>query len=79
MLIQPEETNAYSAYRKVLELDPQNRTANQGLETILTSLLDEVRTNLDNGNMELAGTQVQNVDTLFPNMAIRGRRKESVP
>jgi serine/threonine protein kinase/tetratricopeptide (TPR) repeat protein len=67
MLIQPEETNAYTAYRKVLELDSQNRAANQGLESILTSLLQEVSTNLDSGNLELAGTQVQNVDTLFPN------------
>ncbi len=67
MLIEPEETNAYVAYKKVLELDRQNRIANQGLESILVSLLDDAKKSLAGGNLKLAGNQVQSVDTLFPN------------
>jgi len=67
MLVEPPDTNAYAAYRKVLELDPQNRVANQGLETILTSLLDKAETTLASGDLEQAGEQAENIDTLFPN------------
>ncbi len=67
MLIEPEETNAYSAFRKVLELDPQNRLANQGLESILNTLLDQAEQSLASGDLEAAGTLASRVDSLFPN------------
>jgi serine/threonine protein kinase len=67
MLIAPEETNAYSAYKTVLELDPQHRQANQGLESILNSLLDEAEQSLEVRNIELASNQVQSAAALFPN------------
>ncbi|MGA9575459.1 MAG: protein kinase [Lysobacterales bacterium] len=67
MLVEPQDTNAYTAFKKVLELDPQNRTANQGLENILTSLMEKAEQSLDSGNLEQAGNQVRNIDSLFPN------------
>jgi serine/threonine-protein kinase PpkA len=67
MLIEPEETNAYSAYKKVLELDPQNRLANQGLESILTILLDQAEQSIADGDLAAAEAQVMKADSLFPN------------
>jgi tetratricopeptide (TPR) repeat protein len=67
MLIEPPNTNAYAAFKKVLELDPQNRVANQGLEAILTSLADKAEKTLTTGDLEQAGKLVENIDTLFPN------------
>jgi serine/threonine-protein kinase PpkA len=67
MLVEPEDGNAYTAFRKVLELDPQNRIANQGLESILTSLLDKAEQTLAAGDLAQAGEQTQNIDSLFPN------------
>ena len=67
VLIEPRDNNAYTAYKKVLELDPQNRTANQGLETILTSLMDSAEKSLNSGDLEGAGNQVRSIDALFPN------------
>jgi len=67
MLVEPPDTNAYSAFKKVLDLDPQNRLANQGLEAILSSLLDKAEQSLANGDLAQAGDQTQNIDTLFPN------------
>ena len=66
-LIEPEDNNAYAAYKKVLELDPQNRAANQGLEAVLTSLMEMAEKSLDAGDLEQAGNQVRNIDSLFPN------------
>lgn len=67
MLVEPPDTNAYTAFKKVLELDPQNRAANQGLEAILTSLMENAEQTLSSGDLEQAGNQVQKIDTLFPN------------
>ncbi len=67
MLISPQDTNAYSAYKKVIALDPQNRAANQGLEAILTQLLDEAGKSIDKGDLKTADTQVQNAASLFTN------------
>jgi serine/threonine-protein kinase PpkA len=67
MLIEPEETNAYGAFKKVLDLDPQNRLANQGLESVLTTLLDQAEQTLADGDLEAAGAQVLKADSLFPN------------
>jgi len=67
MLVEPADTNAYTAYKKVLDLDPQNRLANQGLEAILSSLLDKAEQTLAAGDIEQAGNETQNIDTLFPN------------
>jgi len=67
MLIEPDETNAYTAFKKVLELDPQNRLAQQGLESILNTLLDEAKQNLSNDDLQTASAQVLKADSLFPN------------
>lgn len=67
MLIEPEETNAYSAFKAVLVLDPQSRLANQGLESILNTLLDQAEQTLADGDLEAAGAQVLKADSLFPN------------
>lgn len=67
MLIEPDETNAYVAFKAVLELDPQNQIANRGLESILESLLDEAGQSISANELELAGTRIQKIDSLFPN------------
>ncbi len=67
MLVEPPDTNAYAAFKKVLELDPQNGVANQGLEAILTSLMDKAEKSLAGGDLAQAGQQVQKIDSLFPN------------
>ena len=67
MLIEPEETNAYTAYKKVLELDPQSRLANQGLESILNILMDQAEQSIAEDDLEAAGAQVLQADALFPN------------
>jgi len=66
-LVEPADDNAYTAYKKVLNLDPQNRTANQGLEAILSSLLDKADKTLAGGDLAQAGEQTENIDRLFPN------------
>ncbi|MBT8071659.1 MAG: protein kinase [Gammaproteobacteria bacterium] len=67
MLVEPGETNAYAAYQKVLELDPQNITAIQGLDSVLTGLLNEVEQVILTGDLELAGNETLKVASLFPN------------
>lgn len=66
-LITPEDANAYTAYKKVLELDPQHREATQGLDSILNSLLDEAEQSIEGGDLATAGDQVQSVASLFAN------------
>jgi len=78
MLIEPEDTNAYAAFKKVLELDPQNSTATDGLESILSSLMDEAEQNVDSGDLELAGNQVQKASLLFPNSRLVNEVKTKI-
>jgi serine/threonine-protein kinase PpkA len=66
-LITPEDANAYTAYKKVLELDPQHREATLGLDSILNSLLDEAEQSIEGGDLAAAGAQVQSVSSLFAN------------
>lgn len=66
-LIEPPDGNAYAAFQKVLEFDPQNDVANKGLEAILASLMDKAGKSLASGDLEQAGKLVENIDRLFPN------------
>ena len=66
-LITPEDTNAYMAYQKVLELDPQNGQARRGLESVLAPLLDDTERTIDSGDLESAGTQIELIASKFEN------------
>jgi len=66
-LIEPEGENAYAAYQTVLTLDPQNSAARQGLELILTRLLNDVEQSLNGGDLSLARNQIQTAGSLFEN------------
>lgn len=66
-LTEPENDNAYSAYRRIVELDPGNTEATTGLKAILKHLLDEAQSSFDNGNLDLAENQVIKAASFFPN------------
>ncbi len=58
-LLSPPGSNALDEYKKVLELNPYNRTAIAGLETLLETLLQLARSSMEAGDLEKAGEYVK--------------------
>lgn len=57
-LASPENANALEAYRRILEIDPENTRAAQGIESIRETLIDRAESALAAGNLEAAEREV---------------------
>ncbi|MDJ0806010.1 MAG: serine/threonine-protein kinase [Gammaproteobacteria bacterium] len=68
-LLNPPGSNALDEYQKVLALNPYNRLAIAGLETLLETLLQQARVALAAGDLERAG------ELLKEGLAIHGDHK----
>jgi len=66
-LISPEGSNAYHAYRLVLELDSANETAQSAIESIQDKILAHTEILLAEGETERARAQIILATSLFPN------------
>ncbi|WLQ17107.1 serine/threonine-protein kinase [Hahella aquimaris] len=65
-LVTPSGSSAYDAYKIVLEIDPTNQVAQEGLKTLehdLVSRIDELR---DQGELQMAQAEATTGSQLFP-------------
>jgi tetratricopeptide (TPR) repeat protein len=65
-LTEPEGQNAHFAFKKVLELDPLNVVASNGLTDIQVRLVNEVRMTLSGGDLTLAQQQIDHAERFYP-------------
>lgn len=65
-LILPEGSNAYAAYKMVLEVDPGNAEARRGLADVQERLLQKLQQLIEQGELEAARSQLSLARRLFP-------------
>jgi TonB family protein len=66
-LISPADDNASMLYRQVLELDPNNDAARQGLESVVQRVVANAESAMYAGNVEQARAYLQQAKTIDPN------------
>jgi len=71
-LVSPEDNNAMTAYRSVLELDPNNAKATQALKDVENSYLMGIRYLIDAGKVDEATTKLREANKVFPNSVAVG-------
>lgn len=62
----PVGNNALQKYREVLRLNPGNRGAQQGLQSLEDRLVDELDAALAKGNEALATTRLEQLERVAP-------------
>ncbi len=65
-LILPQGSNAYDAYRMVIDMDPANAVAQQGVEVVANRLVEQSMQLWQAGELETARGQVERGLELFP-------------
>ncbi len=76
-LTSPEGGNAQENYNKVLELDPENTQAKQGMQKIADKYIELARQATDSGNFEKALANLDRAEQILPNTEnIKTARKE---
>jgi len=65
-LIQPQGSNAYDAYQLVLEIDPSNADAKQGVEVVSNRLVEQSLLLWQEGQVDAARNQLKMGLQLFP-------------
>ncbi|MGB7213788.1 MAG: tetratricopeptide repeat protein, partial [Gammaproteobacteria bacterium] len=66
MLVEPEEYSAWTLFRKVLQQDPNNTEARDGLDRIATELLRRANAAVEQGRFEDARATVARIREVFP-------------
>jgi len=66
-LVSPEDNNAVTAYRAVLEIDPNNTKATQALKDVENSYLMGIRYQIEAGKMDEATNKLREANKVFPN------------
>lgn len=66
-LTEPQGSNAFEAYQSVLEIQPSNTQAREGMEKIAEHYLQMAQGNFEQGNLKLALSDVEYGLKLFPN------------
>lgn len=62
----PEGNNALEKYRRVLDIDPGNAAARQGMQTIGWRYVDLAHTAMANGDLETAGRYLDRAEQIAP-------------
>ncbi len=65
-LVSPQGSNAYDAYKLVLEIDPTNKKAQQGLEKVSDKLYQRTQALMAEGNMKETQRHLDLALNLFP-------------
>lgn len=66
MLVEPEEYSAWALYRRVLQREPDNATARQGLEKIAEELLRRANSAVEQGRFDDARVTLERIRSAIP-------------
>lgn len=78
-LIAPSGSNAYDAYRIVLEIDPTNQKATEGMNRLEQSVVDKVNQLVDEGKKEQAALEARNGTKIFPENPALAQLSKTLP
>ena len=70
-LVSPWGNDALSRFRRVQEIDPENKEARQGIESILEHYVEQANNSLARGNLKSAESHIENVervDSAYPGL-----------
>lgn len=65
--VAPQGSNAYATYKLILNMDPNNLDAKQGLQQVSDLLLNQIKSWVSKGNIDNATNEIKNALALFPN------------
>ncbi len=65
--IMPEGSNAYATYQLVLEMDPGNTVAQEGMQQVKEGLLEQIESLVEQGETALAKGNIEAAIALYPN------------
>ncbi len=65
-LVSPKDENALASFRRVLELEPNNQEAAQGIEKILSHYLIEAKKDLASNKLDSAQSSIENIELIDP-------------
>ena len=65
-LIEPENGNAFESFSKTLSIDPENKTAMTGLETILQTTVLKIDNLIQNDEIDKASFTLDKLQAFFP-------------
>ncbi len=77
-LIFPPDANAYSEYAAVVRMDPSNKEARQGLDSVLTQILSEIDGLIDQFNFANASEMLAIAQKLAPDNQELKLKNESI-
>lgn len=77
-LIAPREKNAITEFRAVLNIDPDHADAKQGIDDIITALVDEARKSFDNKDIEHAEKQLDEVEQIQSDNEDAGELRQQI-
>ncbi len=77
-LIFPPDANAYSEYAAVVRMDPSNKEARLGLDSVLTQIISEIDSLIDQFDFSSAREMLSIAQTLAPDHQTLGLKNESI-